>query len=189
MSEYWIENDGTVEFADGDIGDYNHEGVVIERVQRSIIESCEQIFDVKTKYGRSFSDDEFIDWNAFCGALAEAYLNELIQKSPQRQEELEQKFDQNDDKFLMAALRQANVKRQEWDVANGSSDARDYAMQRWGWKTYRSQHIDTWFLRRSDIQAIVSGINEIAEQEGWREDSEYKKHFTLPFSPMENIFL
>lgn len=35
--EYWIDENGDVDFADGDIGDRNHEGIVIDRVARMII--------------------------------------------------------------------------------------------------------------------------------------------------------
>lgn len=41
MSEYWITDDGTAIFADGDIGDVGHEGIVLDYLANSIADEVE----------------------------------------------------------------------------------------------------------------------------------------------------
>lgn len=194
MSEYWIHNDGSVDFADGDIGDYNHEGIVIDHVQREIINKCESYFDILDKYNRSFSDAEYIDFDAFLQKLQEAYRDELLEKNPQNKY-VNEKYENGE--LLIPALKKAGVKNREWDCATGRMDARNYAMIVWGWKTYRNGNIDTWFFNRKDLQAIISGIEEISENEGWSDKKldkasftitvfSNKKHFNLTYHQLKN---
>jgi hypothetical protein len=179
MSEYWIYENGGVEFADGDVGDRGHEAVVIDSLQRDIAEKCEQAYDIyKTSWGGKsrFSNDDYIDWDEFKNALAEAYRNKLIQEQPQKKRKFE---NADEDALMISAIKAVGIKQIEWIVANGRSDARDYAMQYWGWKTYRDRNIDTWLWRTQDLQAIVSGIDEIAEHMGWSEKRLQKLGFTI----------
>ena len=50
--EYWITNDGSTMYADGNVGDYNHEAYVIEYVQAEIASS----FNVDVEI-------QFTDWD------------------------------------------------------------------------------------------------------------------------------
>lgn len=168
MSEYWIHQDGDVDFADGDIGDRNHEGIVIDIVQRDIIRSCERVFDLEEKtdrYQRGFTDDEYVDWDKFTARLAEVYLEEHP--------------DAHEDEALELAFKQAGVNQEELMVAEGRTDARTFAMKNWGWKTYRSEHIDTWTLGRNDVKAIISGIESIADESGWDEETLNDMEFVI----------
>lgn len=197
MSEYWIYPGGHVDFADGDVGDYNHEGIVIRDVQSQIIDKCESVFDVRNKHGRGFTDSDYIDWDEFKYALAESYANELIEKNPANQKKIEQQLDNDSDKFLFAALKQCGIKKYEWSVAEGTSDARNYAMERWRWKTYRSGSIDTWFFKPEDLKDIIQGVEEIAYHEGWSDKKlnnmsfsinvfSSRKHFFLSYNQLKN---
>lgn len=168
MSEYWLTDSGSI-FADGDIGDKNHEYIVIDAIMRQITEACEATFELErtNSWGRPsrFSDDEYIDWDEFITALAKAYAGEKGANDPH--------------KYAPHAAAKAGVKRQQWEVVTGQMDARTYAMMYWGWKTYRDRHIDTWFLRRNDLQAIVEGINEIAYSDGWSEKKLSRAYFSI----------
>jgi len=181
--EYWIQQDGNVEFADGDIGDYTHEGIVIDWITKQIVEKCESTFDVKkTQYdGRQkpFSDEEHVDLREFEEALLLAYQQNLVNQHPIKKTNIEQAFDENPDKYLQQALKQSGVGQREWNVVSGHEDARNYAMQKWGWKTYRDGHIDTWFWRKPDLAAIVEGIENIAHESGWSDKKLNKQSFTI----------
>jgi hypothetical protein len=197
MAEWWIREDGSTEFADGDIGDMNHEGIVIQDVQREIISKCEQTFPELRK--QRFDNGEYIDWDEFTAAVANAYGRRFAKSRPLfpkawAKEQLKQGEHEG---FLEAAFKRAGVKEAEWDCASGIGDARDYAMEHWGWKTYRDGHIDTWFFRPSDLQAIISGIENIAEESGWSDKKLNKtsfvinvfsngKHFNLTLNQMKN---
>lgn len=195
MSEYWIHEDGGVDFADGDVGDYNHEGVVIRQLQSQIINAVNRVCDPADKRGRSFYGEED-DWDEWKQAVAESWAKELIEKDPQRQEKIEKVLDYDPDKLLMGALKAAGIKKNEWSVAEGSGDARNYAMATWGWKTYRDGNVETWRLTRQDLKAIMDGLSDISNEDGWSEKKFQKyrysinviptgKHFYLTIAQME----
>jgi hypothetical protein len=171
MSEYWIHEDGGVDFADGDVGDYNHEGIVISQVQRGIVEKCEAFFRVRNKWGHSFANDDYVDWDKFKQALAQEYTKQNPKAQPW--------LDNDPDKIILAALRTSGVKKAEWACAEGQGDARDYAMQWWGWKTYRNGNVDTWKMTRKDLEAIIRGLEEISEQENWSDKRFYRMGFYI----------
>ena len=183
MSEYWIEEDGDVQFADGDIGDLNHEGVVIDRVRSEIIEKTSSHFRGSGKYFDSGSD-----WDEFKDALANAYAKEFIQKNPKKRASVEKSLNYDPEKFTLAALKESGVTKQEWETAEGNNDARDYAMERWGWKTYRNGNVDTWRCTRKDMSAIIDGLESISEQDGWS-DKKFKKYkFTINIFSTKKFF-
>lgn len=175
MSEYWIREDGYVDFADGDIGDRNHESVVIDQVQSSIVDRCKQLFNSVT----SVDYDGGIDWEGFKEEVIAAYVEELTAANPARAAWYEEMMENEPERVLLAALRKAGIKRNEWTVANGQSDARDYAMLHWGWKTYRDGYIDTWRFTRKDVQAIIMGIEEIADDSGWSDRKLARESFGI----------
>lgn len=183
MSEYWIQQDGNVEFADGDVGDYNHEGIVIDWLTKQVVEKCESSFHVRknTWHGRqvSFSNEDHVDIDEFSQALLMAYQEELVKQNPIKKPQIEQAFEENPDKYLHQALKQSGVGQREWNVVTGHEDARNYAMEKWGWKTYRDNHIDTWFWRKPDLVAIVEGIENIAHDMGWSDKRLAKQAFTI----------
>jgi hypothetical protein len=173
--EYWIREDGGVDFADGDIGDRNHEGIVIDTLQRQIVDTLQGSLGFKN----NFDHGEYVDWDGFKEAAAEAYYKELLQSKPQFQEKYEKLYEEDPNKFLMAAIKKAGVKKPEWDTAEGVGDARDYAMEKWAWKTYRDGNVDTWNLKRSDVEAIIGGLDEISNELGWSEKKFLKFRFTI----------
>ena len=187
MSEYWIKQDGGVEFADGDIGDWNHEAIVINILQKDIISKCDQ-FNVRDKRGRPFDESEYLDWDGFQNSLAVAFAKNYIEQYPNKRKTVKLQLENDPDVLIQMDYRRCGVTKAE--LIGLQSDARDYAMQYWGWKTYRNENIDTWRLTRADLQAIVYGLGEIAEQEGWSDKKlnrssfsinifSNKKHFTL----------
>ena len=54
--EWWIDDNGQAVFADGDVGEYNHEGYVIGVILSSYFEmdsvDSPDIFDIEKKWGR-----------------------------------------------------------------------------------------------------------------------------------------
>jgi hypothetical protein len=106
-----------------------------------------------------------VDWDEFLRALAEAAFGEKGEADPA--------------KYAAHAAARAGVKRQQWDVANQTIDARIYAIKYWGWKAYRDRYIESWFLRRNDIATIVSGLEDIADSEGWSDKKLARMGFSV----------
>lgn len=188
MSEYWIEEDGSVQFSDGDVGDYNHEGIVISILQTNIIEKVYRVCDPKNKYKRRFDSDS--DWDEWQAAVVKSWADKLISRNIKQKEKIEKLLENNPDVLLMNALKEAGVKKIDWQTANEIGDARDYAMQNWGWKTYRDGNVDTWRLTKKDMQAIIDGLDEISNSEGWSEREFQKYEFSINvFSTGKHFYL
>lgn len=145
--EYWIDNTGQVHHADGDTGDYNHEGHVINQLQKEIVE----------KYDLKYDNGEFVDWDQFCSDILEEYQA----KYPKIQ---------NDSKLMSKALKDLGVSEEEYSVANGIGDARLYGMKYWGWKRVQGNNVESWTLTGRDMKVIADGLDDILSNEGEMEE-------------------
>lgn len=154
--EYWI-HDGTVTYCDGDIGRDNHEAVVIDHVQRDIIE---RVGDIRRTYGGWFGDDsEGVDWDGWKGAKERELLAEKYGEDADRHED-------EGESLLVAAAHAAGVTDEAWETAEMQNDARDYGMEHLKWKAVRGTNVDTWTLTPDDMGDIASGLDEILNGEG-----------------------
>lgn len=144
--EYWITESGDVQYADGDVGTYNHEGYVLDTIQRQIIDAF--------GLDRDFDQGEFVDW--------EGFVQELVREKAE-----EYGLDVDDEDAILArAIAEEGITQEEFDLAQGRGDARLHAVQKWGWKVVHGHYISTWTLMDQDKKAIARGIGEILDQEG-----------------------
>jgi hypothetical protein len=153
--EYWIE-DGEVTFADGDVGNFNHEGVAAERAASELADLCNV-------------DYEGGDWEQLGKDLVEAAAGEV----------LDPEMAPDDAEEAAKVLLQANGK----DPAEyadliacalflSGADPREYAMQHWGWIWCK----DDWFglatWDESTKADLVSGVHSILEDNGFYDGDE-----------------
>lgn len=151
--EYWITDGGEVMYADGDIGDYNHEAHVIETLQHQIMDHF------------GIYDDPPYDWDEVKEQIVEEILNST---DPQNQAAWQQLAESNPDQLIATCLQQQGYPNAEEALytANGGGDAREYAMEHWGWKRVAGNYVETWTLTASDMDIIVDGITEILWENG-----------------------
>lgn len=149
--EYWITDDGSTMFADGDVGDYNHEGYVIMYLQGDIASD----FNVH-------EDSEFTDWDEMKKLIVQEILDEY---EPEYQEELQYRIDDGEiDEIIIEKMKETDPEADEKMVmANGFGDARQYAIMKWGWKRVAGNDIESRALTPQDMKAIARGLNEIDE--------------------------
>ena len=139
--EFWIQ-DGQALFADGDIGDYNHEAYVIEMVQQSYNETN-------------------LDWDAFKKQIAQQQFQIALNDAETPQEKLlvQEKWNEDDgEEFLMMALRELGMTNDEYSIAEGTGDARLYAIQHLGWQRLMGTNVETWTLTNNDLRNIANGL-------------------------------
>lgn len=129
--EYWLE-DGTSMFADGDIGDMNHEGYAIDRAMRNVIDAAGGEY-------YTFAEDEFVDWDGFVAKLEED--NDMS------------KDGMSDDK-----LKELGIDPEEFSIASGNGDARSYAVEKYGWTRVADNNVQTGSLTKSDMTALADGL-------------------------------
>jgi len=165
--EFWITDSGTALGADGDVGDYNHEGHAIEVAQSQIMEGSE-------------------DWEGWKRETALEILAEQKQELEERKYEIEeQELDTTDiDKLIYenwerskdpeyhayelinANREKLGISEEDFDIAEGQGDARAYAMRNWGWKRLEGNHIETWTLTPNDLKIISDGLWDAYQEEG-----------------------
>lgn len=175
--EWWIYPGGDAQFADGNVGDSNHEGYVIEHVAREIYEHFlgyepgdqmgylsqneDYLFKALQSEGR-LTDQDVETWERGRGPT-EVIIEKLLE-----------------DKFYTDRKQAEFAVYIAWGVSN--NDARDYAMKYLGWKRMTTSRnygtdIQTWFLRDSDLRDIKRGIYDAwGDQWGDEEESDDANH-------------
>lgn len=151
--EFWIEDGGQVMGADGDIGDYNHEGYVIEMAQSSIA----------SDFGHY---DE--DWDEAKIKIAKEKYDEAMQQAttPQQKQQVQAQWDEdNGESFLLQALKENGVQDELYAIAEGFGDAREFGMKHWGMKKLVGNSVETWTLTRNDMVTIASGTWDAYQEE------------------------
>lgn len=158
--EWWIDESGGTIFADGDVGDSNHEAVVIGNLRHEIlshfgIEEDEpgELADYEESIKESLiadgrlSEEEMLEWDNMGsrGGPVDVIIRKLLEDK------------------VYATPEQAN---DAVYIAYGSNkDARDYAMQYWRWKVMKTYggaiEVQTWYLKPDDLGIIVRGVWEI----------------------------
>ncbi len=152
--EYWITPDGLF-FADGDIGDTNHEGFVLQHARYHVAnslgidldgESDDDSFDIALE--KEFGDD-FSDYEDGTESFVRLKLKENFSGA-----ELAKEL-----KML--------------DAAFDRVDLRAFAMREWGWVWVRGDRATAWTLDKDQLENIASGVGDILDEENSAEpDSE-----------------
>jgi len=84
---------------------------------------------------------------------------------PEQQHSLQIQFDDNPEEFLFEELREKGISDEDYSIAEGFGDAREYAMKKWGWKRVEGNNIETWTLTPEDLQIISSGLWDAYDEE------------------------
>ena len=145
--EWWIV-DGSVEFADGDIGDFNHAAIVINHIQ--------------SKYM-----DMESDWDSFRHRLSRERYEELLSSSKNKGKITEQwqKYEAVgacDPFFYMPKLKELGMSDEEISICEGGGDPVSYGVENLGWKRVHGNNIQTYYLTPNDLKNIANGIFDAA---------------------------
>lgn len=143
QGEWWIDDSGQVLFADGDIGDMNHEMYVLDGLTRSILDAVggipydEEFAGPIDNYDVALRGALHVPAEAPAEALRAALEASVMLLWP-------------DEAQRAAAL----------DAAYDLTDAREYAIQYNGWKRLKGTNVETWTLTKEDLDCIVCGIDD-----------------------------
>jgi hypothetical protein len=154
--EWWITEGGSAMYADGDIGDMNHEAYVVEGIlSQHDIEN----FDI-------YNVNDFLD--RYCENYPEICLKILSKHLSSKEFNLaKQKVGTREFSDIFSSridcrtlLKHIGMTDEEINVVFGKLDGREYAMKNWGWKRMAGTSIETWTMTSSDLKAIERGIEE-----------------------------
>lgn len=162
--EYWL-HDGQSEYADGDIGDYNHEMIAFD------------YFSNIDREDSAFSGIEinagYIDWNG----LAQRYASENGKEEPNNSAETKQ--------YALAYLADngANIDFFKWELAG--KDLREYAVNQ-GWIRVKGNQFQLTELTDQNLRYIQNHIADILSEDEYESTEIYieewktKNYFYVP---------
>lgn len=173
--EYWI-IDGQAIFADGDTGDMNHEGYVVQHLASEFL----NYFDIY--------DDEPAPLGEYEEQIKQFFIDEGVIEQWEKSEE---EFDNDPAEFMLKYLwkehkqdfdnNQEKLQEAFFIAYNASqSDAREYGMKYLGWVRVQSNNIQTWTLTPKTMSNISRGIDEAIDQEmGYDEENVNELEFNI----------
>jgi hypothetical protein len=146
--EWWIIDSQAI-FADSDVGEMGHEAHVVDSVQR--------------KYAYDEFANEYVDWDGFKKELAMEEFEEQYGKRPT--EEYYQKYKNKMEDLYLKKLKEMGITNEEYMIAEGMGDARQYGMEHLGWKRIAGNNIQTQFLTHDDLKNIANGLYDAYDEE------------------------
>jgi hypothetical protein len=170
--EYWIDDSGGIQYADGDIGDYNHESIIMMREVGVVCGVFNVDFDDETPTEMRYVDlkrlRRIFDALNDAGYIKDGTADEITDASDIEEPLIKYLHDNNPYKSadqLEEALEVVGLK-------NGKTDARDYGMKWLGYVRVKNNDVQTWYLRSEDMRNIASGLSSILEDRGAYDDDE-----------------
>lgn len=152
--EYWIQ-DGFVDFADGDVGDRNHEIIARDAV---ISTYAEEVSNLAEELGLDVGHlSRYGEWDY------EA-LGEILR---QIYEVLEEQGQTSIDAYIMQAL---GCNADALAILSGGGDGRQYAIDHLRWIAIRSNNVELYGYDANRQREIAIAIRDIFEQEQGLED-------------------
>jgi len=156
--EYWFDDSGTAMYADGDVGDMNHEAYVQQYCVGSVLSQ----FDIH-------DDSEYPSLETHEDEILEQIVDNLnIEDEEKKYLELEEL--KNDPASAIIDYLEKNNFENASDtvfIAYGSSrDAREFAIKNWGWSRVHGKHIEVQTLNSETLRNVKRGIENALEQEG-----------------------
>ena len=148
--EYWIDESGYAMYADGDIGDANHELLALERLLREVL----SYFDI--------DEPEEINLDS----ALDTYFDQIYQHmEPDLSDEQKELWKNDRIAVIMDYLETKGMSyvKDAISAVYGKTDPREYALKHWGWKRVHGNNIETWTLTPEDMQNIVRGLDDSGE--------------------------
>ena len=159
--EYWFDESGYAQYANGDVGDMNHEAYVIQNCAGELAAYFDINLDMKTI---SEVEDDIIEYikdevGDAWGDIEDDPADAMI-------------------KYLVTFFKMPENKASDLVLtAYGStSDAREYAIKNWNWIRVHGTNIEVNKLNSETLKNVAKGINNALRQEGeMHEEDSYER--------------
>jgi len=163
--EYWFDESGTPMYADGDVGDMNHEMYVQDRCAGDVL-----------GYFNIYSDDQ-------PAANLDNHINEIVQilikklgivDDEEKIEEIENDpYDALIDYLKTKTTMSGPIDEIVHIARGGGADGREFAIKEWGWSRVHQNHIEVKELTPKQLKIVASGINSALGEEGVYTDEDW----------------
>ena len=155
--EYWFDEDGNTMYADGDVGDMNHEMYVEERVLGNLL----NYFNLEVSEFKEFSINEYYE------KIKDILLEKIDQNDEEALENLENEF-WDDPEQIIEDYIVSEFKENREKIHNMlyMGDAREYAIKEWNWSRVHGNNIEVDRLTSEQLKLVSRGIWNALSEEG-----------------------
>lgn len=157
--EYWIQN-GSVDYADGDIGDQNHESIAIQSV---VNQYADEIADLAEEKGLGANIRRNFGWDDIDSEAIARVLGEIVEK-------IMEENDITENQANAEVMQHLGCNQYAYSILQGHGDARLYVMTYENWIAVRGHNIELYGYDENKRRYLQSGISDILESEGIDED-------------------
>ena len=172
--EYWVQN-GQVDFADGDVGDQNHEGIAIEHVVGKYADDVSSLADdLDLSHGSISSDYGGVDSEAVSKVLWRVYETLTTGRDPDDEDEQKpEREPMSGDDADAYIVKELGCNADAYRILLGQGDARLYVMKYENWIAIRSHSVDVYGYTDQKRQEIASAVQDVIYEESNMTDDEY----------------
>lgn len=160
--EYWV-IDGQVDFADGDVGDRNHEMIAIDSIVSQYVDRVESLadeLDIPTDFHRYDEPDP----EGIQQVLNQIHDALTTDSTPPMN-------DQQANAYMMQHI---GCDKEAYKVLWGGGDAREYVIEHMGWIAVRSNNVEVFGYDAQRQKEIADAIRNILYEEQGLEDDSYQ---------------
>lgn len=174
--EYWI-IDGTVEFADGDSGDKNHEMIAYEHIAHSHLHS---IYNFTVSLGINVPSLSSIEYSEEASGSVHDLLT-VIKKTLFSQKDPNNPnlpLFKNDAEIIKHIKHGTGIDEEALRLLmqgvffGASLDPRVYVMKKYGWIVLRNNNVELYGYNDQKRRETIHGVEDALEQEGIEESDE-----------------
>ena len=170
--EWWIDGSGSAMYADGDIGEYNHEMHVID----SIVYKYLYVPEFTDVNSNEFIDshiqenwEETVEWMISVEGLVTEQERQLAHdnmKNESTSNPGETFFEiASNNMDLSDILQMSGASEEEAMIATGQGDVRLYAAKNWGWVRIQGNNVEAFSLGPADLERIGNGLYDAYGEE------------------------
>lgn len=153
--EYWIV-DGRVDFADGDIGDQNHEMVALNAVASDHIDALVDYAEELGVEDMPNTDEPFPAASELIGSIHFALVEKGVPSVH----------------VAGYVVKRLGTNMEVYKMLGGGGDARLHMMKTDGWIAVRSNNVELYGYDQDKRKSLADGIEDILDQEGVEEPDE-----------------
>ena len=182
-NEYWFTNYSDVIYADGDVGDLNHEMIAEMYL---INDNVPVNYECHQKYNHQPMLENVED----CAKNDEDFIEFIKNKYNIKEEEIQSgEFDIRDIDYILWLMTgdDNNVTPEYTELMTALRDPRKYMVDKKGWVRVRGNNIETYSLDPAHLKVIENGLAEVYDDEGMLEDMLFNIEVTSLNKFFENV--
>jgi len=170
--EWWIDDSGSAMYADGDVGEYNHEMHVIDAVRNKYLDIPEFADPNSNEFIDAYIQEnweETVEWMISVERLITEDERQMAYSGAQNESVNnpgETFFELASNNMALSDILKMNgASDEEADIGIGQGDVRLYAAKNWGWVRVQGRELEAYQLTSSTLSRISNGLYDAYGEE------------------------